>query len=148
MTYIILFELFLLLYDSLANSFVFWYIYSGIQDGFGPWALIDEWCKCFKWGLVKFHGICGQFCCSFEALILKFKGPWLQFAFSEHIFSLFLHFLGAYLWGLAILTIKLINMYMSESSCFWLLVRIIVLLSIMLKIGEGWNRKPDIDNNC
>ena len=141
MTSIILFELFLLLYDSLANSSVFWYIYSGIQDGFGPWALIDEWCKCF-------HGICGQLCCSFEALILKFKGPWLQFAFSEHIFSLFLHFLGAYFRGLAILAIQLIKLYMSESSCFWLLVRIIVLLSIMLKIGEGWNRKPDIDHNC
>ena len=92
MTYIILFELFLLLYDSLANSSVFWYIYSGIQDGFGPWALIDECCKCFKWGLVKFHGILGNFVVHLRHLFWNSRVHGCNLRFLKIFSWYFLHF--------------------------------------------------------
>ena len=49
MTYIIVFEFFLLLYGILVNMSVFLDIHSGFQVEFRPWAPFGEWCKCFKW---------------------------------------------------------------------------------------------------
>ena len=49
-------------------------------------------------GQISWHF--GQFCCSFEALILKFKGLGLQFVFSEDIFVIFLA-IFAFFWGMS-----------------------------------------------
>ena len=49
---------------ALTNLSLFWDIFSGIQDGFGPMVWIVAWCRCFEWcsGLVFFWQLFSCFC--------------------------------------------------------------------------------------
>ena len=100
----------------------------------GEWCFghFSEFCYVILWHF-------GPFCWSFEAHILKFKGPGLQLVYNEDVFIIFLTTFLQFLGHLFTfchsdhLTDQIVDDgIFIHVSCFWLLVRPLVLLRIML----------------